>query len=148
MPRETPRACRLVLGSLGLLVLLGVSRAATPPPCPFGPGALPAQTAPRLPHGAQIPIDTIVVLMQENRSFDHYLGQIHFEGQPHAAAEPARTSNPDPTGGPPIRPFHQTRYCEVADLDHSWNGTHREWDGAAMDGFTEQNVNDKDPSGS
>src|SRR2546423_820391 len=39
------------------------------------PGAVPAQ-------GASIPIDHVVVLMQENRSFDHYLGQLCREGLP------------------------------------------------------------------
>lgn len=45
------------------------------------PNALPPTEAARIPGGsildlpaAQAPIDTIVVLMMENRSFDHYLG--------------------------------------------------------------------------
>ena len=118
--------------------------------CRFGPGATPAVTAPRKPHGAQIPIDTIVVAMQENRSFDHYFAQLRFQGQPHVRRVPRNASNPDPTNptGPPISPFHQTRYCEVADLDHSWNGTHNEWDNGAMDGFTTANQNANDLNGS
>src|SRR5262249_41088101 len=76
-------------------------------------------------------LDTIVVLMQENRSFDHYFGKLHAEGKPQSAGEPKSASNPDPAGGAAIRAFHQKRYCEVADLDHSWNGTHREWNGGA-----------------
>jgi phospholipase C len=135
-----------VLVGLAALPLFAATASASPR-CRFEAGAVRI----RRPHGAQIPIDTIVVMMQENRSFDHYLGQLHFEGQPHALAEPAGTSNPDPTSptGPPIVAFHQTRYCEVADLDHSWNGTHREWDGGAMDGFTAANVfTPDDPTGS
>src|SRR2546426_2144310 len=119
--------------------------------CRFGPGATPAVTAPKKPHGSQIPINTIVVLMQENRSFDHYFGQLRFQGQPHVRRIPPRNApTPDPPNptGPPISRFHQTRYCEVADLDHSWNGTHREWDNGAMDGFTAANVNANDPNGS
>ncbi len=138
-----------------LIVLAGLLLATpvlaeTIPRCPFGPGDTPAVTAPTRPHGSQIPINNIVVMMQENRSFDHYFGQLHFEGQRRSRAEPKNASNPDPTnpGGPPIRPFHQTRYCEVADLDHSWNGTHREWNGGAMDGFTMANVDANDPTGS
>src|SRR5437899_1230714 len=52
--------------------------APTPAPeWPYQKGALPADTLPPgTPHGDQIPVDTIVVLMQENRSFDHYLGQL------------------------------------------------------------------------
>jgi len=96
-----------------------------------------------------MPIDHVVVVMQENRSFDSYFGQLHFEGQPKAIGEPKDASNPDPTdpGGPPIKAYHKTNYCEVADLDHSWNGAHAEYDGGNMDGFTAANVVDADPTG-
>ena len=136
---------------LAVLLLAAPLRAQSPPPCPFGQGDLPAVTLPPgTPHGAQIPIDNIVVIMQENRAFDHYFGQLHRQGQPQAEAEPKNASNPDPTDptGPPIGAFHQTRYCECADLDHSWNGTHREYDNGAMDGFTAANVDTCDPTGS
>jgi len=117
--------------------------------CQFRSGALPVETiGAEVPHGSQIPIDHVVVLMQENRSFDHYFGQLHAFGQEGAEAEPADVSNPNPLGGPPITPFHQQRYCEVADLDHSWTGTHRAWDGGKMDNFTTVNVDPGDPSGS
>jgi phospholipase C len=78
------------------------------------------------------------------------MGQLHFEGQQQAQPEPLGASNPNPLNpsGPPIKAFHKTDYCEVADLDHSWNGTHREWDNGAMDGFTAANVNSADPTGS
>src|SRR5690348_16446090 len=127
--------------SLTVLLLAAPGRGERVTSCTFGPGTLPSQSAPRLPHGDQIPIDTIVVLMQENRSFDHYFGHIHDEGQRRVRAVPRNASNPDPTdpSGPPVRRFHETRYCEVADLDQSWSGTHREWDGGLMDGFTAAN---------
>jgi phospholipase C len=116
--------------------------------CFWGPGALPADTAPQDLHGADIPIEHIVVLMQENRSFDHYFGQLHFQGQPRALHEPKNASNPDPTGGAPIGVFHQTALCEVADLDHSWTATHEAWDRQRMDGFTAINAVPADPTGS
>ncbi|MCA1831587.1 MAG: phospholipase C [Actinomycetota bacterium] len=98
------------------------------------------------------PINHMVVLMQENRSFDHYLGQLHAyqvaqHGSSTVEAEPV-TGNPNPAGGAAITPFHQTSYCEVADLDHSWDGTHSEWNSGAMDGFTAANVKPADPTGS
>jgi phospholipase C len=94
-------------------------------------------------------IQHIVVLMQENRSFDSYFGPIHHQGQPRTEREP-RTGNPDPTNpdGRNIKPFHATQLCTVEDLNHSWNGTHAEFDGGKMDGFTAQNVDPADPSGS
>ncbi len=87
--------------------------------------------------------------MQENRSFDSYLGHLHDSGQPQAEAEPSTASNPNPVNpaGPPVGAFHQSRYCEVADLEHSWTGTHQEWNGGAMDGFTAANVTPTDPTG-
>src|SRR5215467_4278459 len=95
------------------------------------------------------PIDHVVILMQENRSFDSYFANLHFEGQPHAAAEPRNASNPNPLNqdAPPIRAFHQTAYCASADLNHSWTGTHSSIDGGEMDGFTAANEDPTDPTG-
>jgi phospholipase C len=99
--------------------------------------ALLTACVPPNPHS--LPIDHIVILMQENRSADTYLGRLHAV-QPAYAAEPTR-GNPDPLNptGPPIRPFHKTNYCETSDLNHSWSGTHQEWNNGAMDGFTAAN---------
>jgi phospholipase C len=96
-----------------------------------------------------LPINHIIMLMQENRSADTYLGRLSSQGQPSYEGEP-NTGNPDPTNpsGPPILPFHKTSLCEVADLDHSWNGTHHEIDGGLMDGFTTVNAIPADPTGS
>lgn len=95
-------------------------------------------------------VQHIVVLMQENRSFDHYFGQLPSQGQPRVNGEPANASNPNPLdpSGPPIPAFHKTTTCEVADLNHSWTGTHNEYDNGKMDGFTTANVDPKDPTGS
>ena len=136
---------RPAVGFAALLALAPLHVAHGAATCPFAAGALPAATGTL--HGSAIPIETVVVLMQENRSFDHYFGHLHGEGQRDAEAEPKNAVNPDPTGGRPIRPFHQSRSCELADLDHSWNGTHHEWDGGAMDGFTAANVGSADPKG-
>jgi phospholipase C len=96
----------------------------------------------------------VVVLMQENRSADHYLGQLSKSGQPDYEAEPA-TGNPDPLHpGTTIPPFHKSTLCETKDLSHSWNATHQEWDNGAMDGFTaandinSENSDPADPNGS
>jgi phospholipase C len=98
-----------------------------------------------------IPIDHVIVLMQENRSFDHYFGQLR-SYDPTLDVEPAppEASNPDPAnpGAPAIKRFHQTQLCKTTDLDHSWNGTHEQWNNGAMDGFTKTNVAPTDPTGS
>lgn len=105
-----------------------------------------AQSHPSAPAAARIPIDHVVVLMQENRSFDSYLGHLHDSGQPQAEAEAPTASNPNPLNpaGPPVIAFHQSRYCEVADLEHSWTGAHRQWNDGAMDGFTATNATPSD----
>ena len=52
---------------------------------------------PKNPHN--LPVDHIVVLMQENRSADTYLGQLNAFGQPGYPAEPddrqPRSAEPD-----------------------------------------------------
>jgi phospholipase C len=105
-----------------------------------------ARSAPATPVASRI--NHIVVLMQENRSFDSYFGQLHNEGQPMSEPEPT-TGNPDPTNpsNPPIIPFHQTQLCANSDLGHGWDDTHNEYDGGAMDGFTADNAIPDDPMG-
>src|SRR4051794_31626906 len=64
-------------------------------------------------------INHVVVLMQENRSYDSYFSQLHFQGQPQSSVE-SQKPNPNPFGGPPIHPFLTTTPCTTADLDHGW----------------------------
>ena len=131
------------------ILLAGPSGAGDVASCPFEAGALPVDTLPAgAPHGNAIPIDHIVVLMQENRSFDHYFGRLRPKGKRAAEGPPKGASNPDPTGGDPIRPFRQKATCDVEDVAHSWNASHAQYAGGAMDGFTTTNAVDVDPSGS
>src|SRR5713101_3964517 len=89
----------------------------------------------------------VVVLMQENRSTDSYFAHLH-EILPAFEAQPSNASNPDPMKrGGLLRPFHQTAYCEPADLNHSLPGSHRQFNLGAMDGFTLTNMAPRDPSG-
>ncbi len=49
--------------------------------CAFDAGAWPAQTIGNdYPLGSDIPINHVIVIMQENRSFDHYLGRLVAQG--------------------------------------------------------------------
>jgi len=141
------RSAPLALLLASLLVSSG-ARGGEAADCPFEAGALPVDTLPEgAPHGDAIPIDHIVVLMQENRSFDHYFGRLRPRGKAAAEGPPEGASNPDPLGGAPIEPFRQKAACEVADVSHSWNGSHAQWNGGAMDGFTSTNAVGADPSG-
>jgi phospholipase C len=135
--------------AVALVLLKPLVVFAQPANCNFNAGAAPADTLPPgTPHGSVIPIDHIVLLMQENRSFDEYFGQLHLSGQPKAQGPRANARDVDPTGTTGgIRRFHQTALCEVSDLDHSWTGTHVSVDGGKMDRFTEVNASGKDPNG-
>ncbi len=116
-------------------------------------GAAPSGASSHVSAPAAVPagltkIKHVVVEMQENRSYDSYFGQLHNEGQPASPAEPT-TGNPDPlVPGNTISPFLATSACTVADLNHSWSGTHQEWDKGKMDGFPAANVTTGDLNGS
>src|SRR5688572_9660590 len=76
--------------------------------CTFGPGALAKDTLfTGAKVGTQMPIDHFVLVMQENRSFDHYFSKLQHGGV-HVAS--ANAENPTPDGGV-ARRYHETRYC-------------------------------------
>jgi phospholipase C len=106
--------------------------------CAFAAGSLPAETqGVSHPSGEDIPVDHIIITMMENRSFDHYYGNLPAYGQPDVDVAPADATNPDPNGLPVAR-YHDTQYCLV-DTNHGWDGTHRQIHGGAMDGFVTTN---------
>src|SRR5262252_2214890 len=118
-------------------------------PAPAQPAAEEAPT----PQRTQLSrVKHIIVVMQENHSFDNYFGVL-----PYAAGTPYRSGPCDdsdhacvdglsctrhPTtgayrchngnrdedmgNGKTVRTFHSADYCVRTDLDHSWGGTHRE----------------------
>jgi len=87
-------------------------------------------------------VDHVVILMQENRSFDHYFGSYKgARGFSDASAAfrqpyPGNTSS-SPTGV--LLPFHldttQTNAACTHDITHDWIPQHQSWDNGAMDGF-------------
>lgn len=105
--------------------------------CSFGAGAMPTTTlglsAAEL---KAIPIQHIVVVMKENRSFDHLLGRLATEGQPGTQPIPATFSNPD-ASGTSVKPFHAPTTCLADDPGHQWNAMHQQVDSGKMDGFVQ-----------
>ena len=94
----------------------------------------------RLPRPRDIPVDTFVVLMMENRSFDHYLGWL-----PGADGRQAGLSYVDRNG---VR--HETRRfapdfqgCDHPDPSHSWTGGREQVNGGRMDGYLRSGSNDE-----
>ena len=126
--------------------------------CAFGQGASPSETIACPDSGPDIPVQHIIVLMQENRSFDHYLGHLPGHGQDDVDVAPAGTSNPLPPGvtdgsGSTVVPWtHGTSNC-FDNPNHSWSGSHRAWNQGANDGFviasgTPNDDEGNDPTGS
>lgn len=79
-------------------------------------------------------IDTVVFLMMENRSFDHYLGAMSLEeGNSDLDGLTADMSNPNLAGEPVF--VHPADGACIEDPPHSWNSSHEQFNGGAMDGF-------------
>lgn len=106
--------------------------------CGYAKGALPAETqGSSRPYGKEIPVDNIVVLMMENRSFDHYFQKLPESGQTDVDVAPETYTNPD-ANGMPVAPFHDNQFCLV-DVNHEWTGTHEQINSGMMDGFFKTN---------
>jgi phospholipase C len=92
-----------------------------------------------LPPPARSGIDHIVVVMMENRSFDHFLGWL-----PKADGRQAGLSYLDAVGVShatyPLAPDFQG--CGHPDPDHSWTGGRVQYNNGACDGFLRSGSND------
>jgi phospholipase C len=86
------------------------------------------------------PIDHIVVVMMENRSFDHLLGW-----HPTADGMQEGLAYPDDAGIMletfPLAPDYMG--CEHPDPDHSWEGGRTQLNNGRMDGFLRSGTNDE-----
>jgi phospholipase C len=89
----------------------------------------------RLPPRDTSGVDHIVVVMMENRSFDHLFGW-----HPTADAQNQELSYPDPDNGDVIVPTQQLSPadytgCGHPDPDHSWQAGRAQLNGGLMNGF-------------
>ena len=86
-------------------------------------------------------IEPIVVLMQENRSFDHYFGSLRGVrgfGDPRPVILPSGKSVwYQSDGTKDVLPFHPDQpnlgLVFLEDLAHDWNSTHQAWNNGAYD---------------
>jgi phospholipase C len=122
--------------------------------CAFGPGAWPAETiGTEYPIGKDLPFKHVLIVMQENRSFDGYLGRLVAQGyyqagdfttptssgfQHHDQVDvpPAGWALPDGNGGM-VTPHPDTEFC--FGVNHGWNDMHQDWNNGANDGFVINN---------
>lgn len=135
-PAPSPGASSHVPGSSARAAYPRGSRAEKRALCTFRAGARPAETLDvDAPLGEKIPIDHFVVVLQENRSFDHYLQKLPEYGQPDVDVSPADYENPDPAGdGEIVHPFRIVDPC-VRDVPHNWVAVHHQLGEGKMGGF-------------
>ena len=85
-------------------------------------------------------IDTVVVLMMENRTFDHYFGMLNrdasYPGPKTAGFLKGDEWNPS-ASGEKVTSYRLPSLTQ-ADPPHSWDASHAQWNGGKNDGFVEQ----------
>jgi len=108
--------------------------------CKFGKGKLTTETVGSgVPHGDALPFEHVVVLMQENRSFDHYFMKLPDYGVTDVDVAKPTDFNLDPSNNDEkITLFHETRMC-IVDVDHDWEPVHDQYNLGKMDGFVATN---------
>ena len=107
--------------------------------CKFARGALADETlGASVPVAKDIPIETIVVIVQENRSFDHYFGRFgRYAGRSDIESGIDDATNPE-NPSDPSSPKHARKRGEhvcFSDTDHSWEASHAQYHDGKMDGF-------------
>jgi phospholipase C len=126
-PSDPPVTCPVPIPADSL----AVARAG----CAFGAGAHVSATLGIPPAVlAAIPIRHVIVMMKENRSFDHLFGKLHDEGQPDVESVPASYVNPD-NAGSEVAPFHATTTCISVDPEHQATSIKAAVNGGGMNGF-------------
>ncbi len=101
-------------------------------------GSLSASCAVPARKGTIDDVRHVVVLMQENRSFDHYFGTmagVRGFGDRAALRDVFRQRGK----GAPVLPFRVDTSVvdgqDLGELPHDWNSTHRAWNGGAYDAW-------------
>jgi phospholipase C len=109
--------------------------------------ALLAQAAAAAPkHGTLKDIEHVVILIQENRSFDHYFGTL--SGVRGFDDKVGRNAFFQKANGKTVHPFHLNSKC-LPDLTHDWGPQHRSWNNGKMNQWLVQHdaVDGKDSNG-
>nr|WP_311530139.1 alkaline phosphatase family protein [uncultured Ralstonia sp.] len=119
---------------------------ATPSPTPAPAPASSALVPPVLPDPQQAGIDHVVMVVMENRSFDHYFGWL-----PGADGKQAGLQFTDAFGNLQntfrlaTEPKYGFQGCGFADPDHSYEGGRTQLNGGKMDGWLRTADTNKTP---
>lgn len=103
-----------------------------------------------LPAPEESGIDHIVVLMMENRSFDHFMGWVPgADGIQDGLSFPDKNGQQIPTFPLAGTPGYGYQSCDKEDPDHSYDGGHTQYNNGAANGFlqTVTDANDHYPIG-
>ena len=130
--------------TLVLLLLVagcGASGSPTPPDapdgglsCPYAAGALASATLGLSEADRQaLPLKHLIIMMKENRSFDHLFGGLR-TSRPEVELFPDGFTNAD-RAGVAVAPFHLDTTCLGNDPDHQWTAMHNQIDNGLMDGY-------------
>ena len=94
-----------------------------------GGGGDPTQPPPQTNVSLNAAVNHIVVMVQENRSFDHYFGKLpdYWAANGYASVQfdglPSTASNPGENGAPPVNVYHLRTVC-VQNQSPGWNESH------------------------
>lgn len=110
---------------------------------PVGTLSQVVQAATHLPHPKHSGIEHVIVVMMENRSFDHFLGWL-----PGANGRQAGLTYFDKLNQPHLT-YHLTddQNCALEDPDHSYAGSRAQYDNGKADGWLKAGTNDLFPIG-
>src|SRR5947209_15393273 len=121
---------RIFIGPLGVALLL-TTLVSCGGGAPSGSSAYPRSGIHKIRH--------VIIIMQENRSFDSYFGTYpDADGFPALAGQPGKVPCvPDPKSKKCVRPFHDTADRNTGG-PHDTIGAIRDIEGGKMDGFQAQ----------
>jgi phospholipase C len=111
--------------------------------CGSDDGGKPADQPPPLtPKELLRNIDAIVVVMMENRAFDHYYGSYELLEGKQVMGLQGNESNPAPDGSAvTVGPL--TEFTTDPDPPHGWDASHRQFNGGQMDGFVTEYLDEE-----
>lgn len=110
----------------------------TVPVCAGVPGQLPRPNDPVGSPDTKNPIEHIIVIMQENHSFDEYFGRLNVAGYGNEVDGLSLDMANFDARGRRVPVYHHDGFC-AKDTDHGWDGLHREWNLGKNDGFVRTN---------
>jgi phospholipase C len=123
------RRSLLALGIIGLVAASSLGVALAPS------GTRTTRSRRQSPAGGIHKIKHVIVIMQENRSFDHYFGTYPgADGFPRTASGEFAVCAPNPATGSCEKPFHDTRDLNAGG-PHGQADAVADVDGGKMDGF-------------